>query len=140
MNQDSIVRFFIVDDDPVHAMLCRFHIEQLLEMARVLHFSNAFTAIDYIRYFNINESAAGHEMNIILLNLNMPVMSGWDFLEIYEALPGNIRERITLYFLSASVDPNDMERARSSASVKGFLVKPITEAVIKQILSGSYKN
>jgi CheY-like chemotaxis protein len=135
MIPEQLLRFLIIDDDPIHAMICQFHIQHISRGVRVQHFPNAVSAIDYIRYIGTTGLPDENEMNIVLLNLNMPVAGGWDFMEAYEKLEGGIRNRMLLYFTSASVDPNDVKRAISFDSVKDFLVKPITESILRQIIN-----
>lgn len=135
----EMFRFLIIDDDPIHAMICQFHIQHISGGMRVQHFPNAASAIDYINYISNSNTGTANEINIILLNLNMPIAGGWDFMELYEKLNSTLRSRMVLYFTSASVDPNDIKRATSFESVKDFLVKPITEKMLLRIIDDTMK-
>lgn len=69
--------------------------------------------------------------DIILLDLNMPVMDGWGFLRQYEKLDPELRKPISLYILTTSINPEEKHRALSNALVDDFLVKPIGKNTLK---------
>lgn len=64
-------------------------------------------------------------VDIILLDINMPGMDGWAFLDAYAELPPARREAATLLMLTSSPDPKDRDRALRHAMVRGYIVKPI---------------
>jgi CheY-like chemotaxis protein len=66
-----------------------------------------------------------HGTDLILLDINMPVMNGFAFLEAFEALPEAQRGRAVVVMLSSSSDPADRRRAAQHACVRGFLNKPL---------------
>lgn len=66
-----------------------------------------------------------HGIDLILLDINMPGMDGFGFLQAFEALPARQRGRAVVVMLSSSSDPADHSRAAGHASVRGFLSKPL---------------
>jgi CheY-like chemotaxis protein len=62
---------------------------------------------------------------IIFLDLNMPVMDGWEFLGEFVKIKNNFDKKISLYVVSSSIDPRDLERAKSFNLVTDYLIKPI---------------
>lgn len=62
---------------------------------------------------------------LILLDLNMPIMDGWEFLQEFTKLRPKIARPIELYVVSSSINPTDMERARAIQEVSDYIVKPI---------------
>jgi CheY-like chemotaxis protein len=67
---------------------------------------------------------------IIFLDINMPVMNGWEFLEEYEKLPSTFKESIFVIMLTTSVNPMDFENAKDFESVHGYRRKPLTHAML----------
>lgn len=74
---------------------------------------------------------------IVLLDINMPVLDGWGFLDSLQQNKNYAIENITVYVVSSSTDNSDMEKATSYGSVRKFLHKPINPSTIKTILDAS---
>jgi len=70
---------------------------------------------------------------VIFLDLNMPVVSGWDFLEAMTGQQARFLNKCHVYILTSSVDPQEIELARKYSLVKGFLRKPLDEEEIRKI-------
>lgn len=71
---------------------------------------------------------------IIFLDLNMPVMDGWEFLNEFSKIKNQIRKKIDLYVVSSSIDSRDIERAKSIDIVSDYLTKPIKLNDFERIL------
>jgi CheY-like chemotaxis protein len=69
--------------------------------------------------------------DLIMVDLNMPIMDGWQFIEAFTQIP--CKKQIILYIVSSSIDPNDRQRAASYSQVSGYLLKPITRDVLRSI-------
>ena len=83
------------------------------------HFPSAQDALSFFERAELSAPA------LVLLDINMPGMSGFDFLEAYEQLPANKRASVVVVMLTSSIDDRDKERALRFSSVKAFLSKPI---------------
>ena len=66
----------------------------------------------------------------IFLDLNMPAMNGWEFLERYKQMPTSLRNGIRVFILSSSSMKNDINRAKQYTDVTGFLNKPFTQKAL----------
>jgi len=75
------------------------------------------------------------ESSIIFLDLNMPVMTGWEFLEHFEELDETIKKKVGIYILTTSQDPRDRKRATANKNVLDYIIKPITKKTILDILT-----
>ncbi len=71
---------------------------------------------------------------ILLLDINMPIMSGWDFLVIFNELDEKLKQKFNIYIVSSSIDYSDIEQAKSNRHVIGFLSKPLTKDALLAIV------
>ncbi|MDQ7918564.1 response regulator [Mesonia sp. MT50] len=69
---------------------------------------------------------------MILLDLSMPVMDGWQFLDEFTKV--KIEKKITIYIVSSSIDPMDYERAKSYNDIQNYIIKPVQTEDLKSIL------
>lgn len=115
---------FIVDDDPITVFGIKRMLKPVTDCEAVEIFQNgkeAFDALaDKIKH-------GDHLPDVIFLDINMPIMDGWDFLEALMHLP--IKERIIINILTSSIDPMDHQKwnefKNKSAHVLNFKNKPI---------------
>ena len=114
----------IVDDDEIFVYLTKKTIFKTERVERVEVFSNGEDALEFLRD---NKDNMGSLPEIILLDLSMPVMDGWQFLEEFATIDTTIKEKITVYICSSSISPDDFARAKSINEVSGYIIKPITK-------------
>lgn len=116
--------FIVVDDDRITLFIAKKLIKEALGILDIQTFLKPEEALHYLKNdfdFNINEPA------ILLLDINMPVVSGWDFLNYFNGLNDEIKKAIHIYVVSSSVDPNDKVKALSNRNVVAFVSKPLTK-------------
>ena len=112
-------RVMMVDDNDNDLLFTRLMLERSGAGFEVIGFERAAEALDHLR------NTPDHGVAIILLDINMPVMNGFDFLEAFDALAPAVRGDAVVVMLSSSSDPADRDRAARHASVKGYLTKPL---------------
>ena len=114
----------LVDDDDISVFLTTKIIEQtnLVDLIKV--FGNGLDAINFLKENKNNVDALP---DIILLDLSMPIMNGWQFLEKYNKLNPTIGKKITIYICSSSISPDDITRAKTISEVSDYIIKPITK-------------
>ena len=126
------IRFIIVDDDNLDVKLCKLYIKHTLPDVEVVCFTMAEKALTYLEIAFISESPVD---SILLLDINMPGMSGWEFLEKYDALDVKIKDHISIYILSSSLDERDQVKAASNKYLVGYHIKPISAVLINKLFN-----
>jgi len=96
-------------------------------------FESAVSAWEYLSGLNGSETLP----DVILLDIRMPEMDGFEFLDNFQTLPEMIRKGVRVFMLTSSVNPDDRAKAETYASVVGFISKPLTESALKEALSGT---
>jgi CheY-like chemotaxis protein len=128
-------KFILVDDDPINNTICEMTIELAQGKANIKSFTNPEIAFDYIKSFY---PEIKDDETILFLDLNMPIMTGWEFLERFDNLPMEIKKHINIYILSSTIDDRDKDRSYANKNVNGFLLKPLTKDVVTKIMRSSY--
>ncbi len=121
---DSIV---LIDDDPINNLINKRLISKLNISSSVDEYMEAENALSAIL------SLAPEEKLLILLDINMPVMNGWDFLNHY--LEKCTDRKDTIIMLSSSIDYQDRKKSEEYVCVSGFIEKPLTHQKLIDILS-----
>ena len=114
----------LVDDDEIIVYLTKRIIAQtnLVELINV--FGNGKDAIDYLKE-NLNNPDLFPE--IIFLDLFMPIMDGWEFLEEYIQIKPKTSSPTTIYVITSSVSEEDIIKAKSYSVVTDYIIKPTTK-------------
>ncbi|PKL74812.1 MAG: response regulator [Candidatus Melainabacteria bacterium HGW-Melainabacteria-1] len=112
-------RILLIDDDPVNNLICESLIKKFGAACQVFSFLSAYEALEWLQL-----QSQDNWPDLIFLDLNMPRMDGWDFLEHLRELPP--AEAVSVKILSSSVCEDDLERASSHELVDDYLVKPLT--------------
>lgn len=114
---------FIIEDDAIHQRIAQIIIEKNNLFDKVSCYSFAGDALDFMV-----ENKKNPELlpDVILLDLNMPVINGWDFLHTYVQLESALDKVADVYIVSSSVDENDKLHTLQYPFVKGFMSKPIS--------------
>ena len=114
----------IIDDDKIYVNLVRKIIEIKKLSKNLIIFKNGREALEYFQK-NLSSISEDSLPEIIFLDLNMPVMDGWEFLNEFIKIKNELSKKIQLYVVSSSIDPRDLERAKSFNMVTDYLIKPI---------------
>ncbi len=124
-----IINLFVIDDDKIYHFLFKNLLKQNDIHVRATYFTNGADAVEFIR--NCSEE---DQPDLILLDINMPIMNGWQFLEEYNKLKGIIKNDCIVYMISSSNNDVDIERSKSfDGVVKDYFLKPICKEDLDKI-------
>lgn len=114
----------LIDDDDIFVFLTKKVVEQtnLVDLIKV--FGNGLDAINFLKENRYNVDVLPE---IIFLDLSMPIMNGWQFLEEFTKLNPSIGKKITIYICSSSISHDDITRAKAINEVSDYIIKPITK-------------
>jgi len=121
----------IIDDDELNKLLLKKTILKLNLPVFVTCFANGKEAFDtFLKEKNAQENLP----DIIFLDINMPEMDGWEFMDAYLDFQTTISKKITIYIASSSIAFHDIEKAKKYSEISGYIVKPIHSDTINKIL------
>jgi CheY-like chemotaxis protein len=126
---------FLIDDDGLVNFLNQEIIRDAYPEKKVRSFENALDALETLK--KIAELPNSKLPQLILLDINMPVMDGWEFLEAFRQLPKTIIQDCKVVMHTSSIDPRDIEKAKTFSSVTDYITKPLTPHTLSQIFHSS---
>lgn len=124
-----------VDDDPITLMLCKMVINKSSFSRDIITAQNGEEALNYfkkIKEKNCNDLSK-NQPQLIFLDLNMPIMGGWEFLDSFNTADYSAYNAIKVIILSSTIDPEDLEKAKKYPMVLDFLPKPITKQMLEYL-------
>lgn len=127
----------LIDDDRATNFL---HEMVLSEMSVADEIIAVESGMEALKYLTSIEGGKYPQPDLIFLDINMPVMNGWEFLEEYEKLDKSAKARFVLMMLTTSLNPDDHETAKTLPLVSGFLSKPLTPKMVQDVLEENFSD
>ncbi|WP_448702587.1 response regulator [Mucilaginibacter sp. AW1-3] len=119
---ENIKTVCVIDDDKIYV----YGIKKLISIKQLSHnlieFPNGKEAIDFLADPG-NQAALP---DIIFLDINMPVMDGWDFMDNFVKIKPHLGKKITVYMVSSSINDDDINRAKNISDITDYVVKPVS--------------
>ncbi|MCP4521895.1 MAG: response regulator [Cytophagales bacterium] len=125
------IKLLTIDDDPIYHVIIK-------SMAKQFSLDNLIFALNGQKAMNLLEELVQngeHLPNVILLDLNMPYVNGWEFLNWYQPFLENIEERPKLYICSSSDDVTDIQQSKNYNCVTGYFTKPLSKESFEQVIT-----
>lgn len=117
---------YIIDDDKIFVFVLKKLLEKNGSFENVVEFNNGEEVIQNIC------KPDQQRPNLILLDINMPLIDGWQFLDLLETY--SCKDKHNVFIMTSSIDINDIKRAKNYTTVKDFISKPINNEKLVEII------
>jgi len=122
MAQTKKLNFIVIDDSKLDCFIAEKIIRNTGKCESVKSFLQATDALAFISSTPVDDQSH----TIILVDIQMPIMNGFEFVEAFEKLPKELIGNYTIYIISSSINENDLSKVHNYVSVRQFLNKPLT--------------
>ena len=124
-----------IDDDPITLMLCKKVIIKCAFSNEIITSQNGEEALSYFNSIKTanNQNKTIQHPQLVFLDLNMPVMGGWEFLDYFSRSEFSEFHNVKVVVLSSTIDPEDLQNAKKYPMVIDFLSKPITQSMLEYL-------
>jgi CheY-like chemotaxis protein len=126
----KINNLYVIDDDKIYHFLFKNLLKQNKIDVNTTFFPNGFEAIEHLK----KNPAEDNLPDLILLDVNMPIMNGWQFLEEYTKIKGSLKKTSEIFMISSSNNEVDINKAKDfSEVVKDYFLKPVCKEDLDKI-------
>lgn len=129
--KEQLNSILLIDDDPIINFIHERIIQSVDGIPNVFIEQTGKGALNFLQQMEVGHP---HRPQLILLDINMPAMDGWEFLTKFQRLPIGQQQDIVIIMLTTSQNPDDSVRARRIPAVSSFLQKPLSVSMIYQIM------
>ncbi|HAQ69801.1 MAG TPA: response regulator [Flavobacteriales bacterium] len=121
----------VIDDDDIYQFLLKKELKHTNLVDKIQVFTDGQKAIDY---FIENKKSIELLPDVIFLDINMPIMNGWQSLEQFKQIQPKIAKEITIYLVSSSFDDRDINRSKEYTEVTDYIIKPVKRSNLLSVL------
>ena len=132
MSVNNLQRILLIDDDAGNNTVSRIFLKRVVLETEIVAFTDPVKGLDYIS----TEYTAKPVNTILLLDINMPVLSGWDVLDKFSDMLNDIKKYFTIFILTSSINIDDKQKAAAHPLVNSYIEKPMTIGLLKSIFLG----
>jgi len=129
--EKKINTVLLIDDDSTINYLHNRLLEKLGIAEQVVITQNGMEGL--AAFLEISERSGKNDFAVVFLDLNMPIMNGWEFLDKLSKAKNEITMNYKIYILSSTINPDDHKKAKSNPLVAGFLSKPLSKEYLEGI-------
>jgi CheY-like chemotaxis protein len=126
--QENSKQVFVVDDDEIFHFILKKMLEQQTKGLKVTSFLCAEDAIAQLEHLPV-----ASRPSLIILDMNMQRMNGWDFIDAYRDLKSSLMLQIPIIMCSSSMDMRDMQKVKRTPELMAYITKPLDPVKVKMI-------
>lgn len=130
-------KLVLIDDNPIDHYIMRtmLHNNEACKQA-----TYTFDGSMILEFIEEHKSATELLPDVIFLDLTMPDFSGWEFLDRFEKIKGDLNKKIELHVMTSSVRESDKERSSQYGCVNSFISKPLSRQTLNTICEHTAAN
>ena len=122
-----IKKVLSIDDDKITQMIIRLNLKNSWLCEELIEVNNGKEALALIAQIESIKNGLAEVPEVILLDLNMPIMGGWEFFDNFKMNYPRLINKIKIFILSSSISLEDKERAEREEHITAFIVKPLNK-------------
>jgi len=126
----------LIDDDKLSNFYNSKVVKKHFSFTNVYSVNSAKAALDYLLKA---QNGTVQKPNLIFLDLNMPAMNGWEFLDEYKKLDVEFTKDIKIIILTTSSNPDDFEKSKENDCVNDFINKPLSIEILNDVIDNHYE-
>lgn len=124
--------YILIDDNKIDLLVASKAIELSGQNASTVYqFSGAQAALEFIKTFD------SQMKTVMLIDIQMPTMNGFEFMDVFEQLSDEVKQKYFCYFLTSSSNDIDRLKAQKYPSIKQFLIKPFKSETLVSLLNSN---
>ncbi|MBC7439034.1 MAG: response regulator [Flavobacterium sp.] len=124
-------KILCIDDDPIALLLSKLLLTKSCLASEIVALNNGEEALNYLSQSETLKKNKENDNLVVFLDLNMPIMDGWEFLEKFENELYANYPNIKIILLSSSIDPSDIKKSNQFPMVLEFMSKPLSKEILK---------
>ena len=124
-------KLIVLDDDQIQHLIIKRMLKNYEQFNDTIYSTDGYSILDFLNTHKTDESILPE---ILLMDLHIPKLSGWKFLDSLETLYPQLIKPITVYIITSSINPKDIKRCNKYPFIKSYLVKPVTKEVLNPIM------
>ena len=122
--------FLLIEDNLIDQLITTKLLKKTFDSFQFSVVNDGKQGMEWLSKFNYTN----HEHLVILLDIKMPQMDGFEFLKQYDTLPDGLKNKTEIFMLSSTLDPNDLKRANENRYVKKLFSKPLSVSQFKEMM------
>jgi len=131
MSEKRYKTIMLIDDNEIDNLINQKMIEAADIAEHIYTHTGAKSAIEFLRNMEQLEVADSVLPEVIFLDIDMPLMDGFQFLDEFEKLSVATKEKCEIVMLTSSINPQDVDKSKQYAHVKKYLNKPLSQTTLK---------